>query len=187
MGEQFWQGDLEASWAEAAEGIPEEIRQQVYDDPNGVTVFAEAIDDLVENGYLDADRLYRLRGFKTASGKVEFDSADLRGHRPRRLAGLSRTRREPGIDAGPGARLSAGAHQRCAHQVHDAFTAPVSGAHAPRGARPAGGDPPHDAEVRGIGDGEPVRVSSPRGAVRFIARVTDRVKPGVVHCAHGWS
>jgi anaerobic selenocysteine-containing dehydrogenase len=46
---------------------------------------------------------------------------------------------------------------------------------------------PSDAEPRGIENGQGVMVRSPRGAVRFVAKVTDRIKPGVVHCAHGWN
>jgi len=37
-----------------------------------------------------------------------------------------------------------------------------------------------DAAARGIGDGDSVRVESPRGAARFTARVTDATRPGVV-------
>jgi anaerobic selenocysteine-containing dehydrogenase len=46
---------------------------------------------------------------------------------------------------------------------------------------------PSDAADRGIDDGDVVEVSSPRGRVRFVARVTNRIKPGVAHCAHGWN
>ncbi len=37
MGELFWQGDLEASWAEMASEWPEAMRQEVYEKPEGVT------------------------------------------------------------------------------------------------------------------------------------------------------
>jgi anaerobic selenocysteine-containing dehydrogenase len=37
-----------------------------------------------------------------------------------------------------------------------------------------------DAAARGIGDGDRIRVESPRGAARFTARVTDATRPGVV-------
>ena len=37
-----------------------------------------------------------------------------------------------------------------------------------------------DAAARGIGDGDSVRVESPRGAARFTARITDATRPGVV-------
>ena len=46
---------------------------------------------------------------------------------------------------------------------------------------------PDDAAGRGISDGDDVTVSSPRGTVRFTAAVTDIMKPGVVHCFHGWN
>jgi len=39
---------------------------------------------------------------------------------------------------------------------------------------------PADAAARGIEDGAPVRVRSPRGEVAFTARVTDATRPGVV-------
>jgi anaerobic selenocysteine-containing dehydrogenase len=37
-----------------------------------------------------------------------------------------------------------------------------------------------DAAARGIGDGDAVRVESPRGSARFTARVTDATRPGLV-------
>ncbi|EGV31372.1 Nitrate reductase [Thiorhodococcus drewsii AZ1] len=187
MGERFWQGDLEAAWAEAAEGIPEEIREEVYSNPNGVTVYSEAIEELVEEGYLDAERLYRLRGFPTASGKVEFDSEELRaaGH-----AGLPVYREPaespvstPEVACDYPLVLTSGARTKFAtHSQHQYLER----------MRPGIPNPlieihPEDAGTRGIQDGAWVSVRSPRGAVRFVARVTDRVKPGVVHCAHGWN
>ncbi|WP_295400499.1 molybdopterin-dependent oxidoreductase [uncultured Thiocystis sp.] len=187
MGEQFWQGDLEASWAEAAEGIPEDIREEVFSNPAGVTVYAQAIEDLVEHGFLDADRLYRLRGFPTASGKVEFDSAELRAAGHDGLP-IYREPAESPISTPEIARdyplvLTSGArtkfdthsqHQRM-ERMRRAIPNPLVEIH------------PMDAEPRGIKDGEPVRVRSPRGEVRFVARVTEGIKPGVVHCTHGWN
>ena len=45
---------------------------------------------------------------------------------------------------------------------------------------------PSDAERRGIGDGEQVRVHNDRGELLLTARVADGVRPGVVAVAHGW-
>ena len=70
MAERFWNGDLSASWAEAAEGLPEQVRRDAYEEPDGVTVYSEVLD---EAGYA-GERLYELRGFPTASGRIEFDS-----------------------------------------------------------------------------------------------------------------
>ena len=39
---------------------------------------------------------------------------------------------------------------------------------------------PADAAALGIADGDAVRVESSRGAARFIARVTDATRPGVI-------
>ncbi|BCU05788.1 molybdopterin-containing oxidoreductase family protein [Allochromatium tepidum] len=187
MADQFWNGDLEAAWAEAAEGIPEEIREEVYNNPDGVTVYAQAIEDLVEHGFLDADRLYRLRGFPTASGKVEFDSSELRaaGHdglpvyREPAESPLSTPEiaRDYPLVLTSGARTKFDTHSQ--HQyiqrMRRAIPNPLVEIH------------PSDAEPRGIRDGQAVEIRSPRGAVRFVARVTERIKPGVVHCTHGWN
>lgn len=187
MAEQFWNGDLEASWREAAEGIPEKIRREVYDNPDGVTVFAKAIDDLVEHGYLDADRLYRMQGLRTASGKVELDASELRaaGHdglpvyREPAESPLSTPEiaRDFPLVLTSGARTKFDTHSQ--HQyierMRRAVPDPLVEIH------------PDDARARGIVDQDPVMVRSPRGAVRFVARVTDRIKPGVVHCTHGWN
>jgi anaerobic selenocysteine-containing dehydrogenase len=46
---------------------------------------------------------------------------------------------------------------------------------------------PEDARRRGIEDRDPVNVCTRRGSVQFTAKVTDRIKPGVAHCPHGWN
>ena len=45
---------------------------------------------------------------------------------------------------------------------------------------------PDDAAVRGIADGEVVRVFNDRGAVLTRAQVDERVRPGVVALPSGW-
>ena len=186
MAEQFWHGDLAASWAEAAEGIPEEMRAEIYRNPDGVTVYAEIIEELVEHGFFDADRSYRLKGINTPSGKVEFDAEELKaaGHdglpvyREPAESPLS----TPEVFADYPLVLTSGArskfdthsqHQRIA-RLRAVIPDPLVEIH------------PRDAEPRGIVDGETVEVRSLRGAVRMVAKVTDRIKPGVVHCTHGW-
>jgi len=187
MADQFWHGDLAASWAEAAEGIPETIRQQVFDDPEGVTVFAKAIDELVDHGFLDADRQYRLHGFKTVSGKVEFDSEELRAAGYDGLP-VWREPAESPVSTPDIARdfplvLTSGArHKHATHSQHQHL-------HRMRKAMP---EPlvelhPDDAQDRAIQGGDPVRVLTRRGSVQFTAKVTDRIKRGVAHCPHGWN
>jgi anaerobic selenocysteine-containing dehydrogenase len=187
MAEQFWHGDLEASWREAAEGLPEDIREEVYTNPDGVTVYAKVIEDMVDHGYLDADRAYRLRGFRTPSGKVEFDSQELAdiGHDglPRYQEPLESPRSQPELARDYPLVLTSGArnkfHTHSQHQYIARMRRSVPEALAEIH--------PDDAAARGIGDGDAVLVRSPRGAVRFKAKVTDAIKPGVVHCHHGWN
>ena len=187
MAERFWNGDLAASWAEAAEGIPESIRREVYQNPDGVTVFAKAIDDLVDGGFLDADRQYRMHGFKTGSGKVEFDSAELRaaGHDglPVWREPVESPLATPELACDFPLVLTSGArHKHATHSQHQYLE-------RMRRAVPHARVElhPEDAVARGIEDGCEVEVRSPRGCVRFVAQVTDRIKPGVAHCAHGWN
>jgi len=187
MGEQFWNGDLAASWAEAAEGIPEEIREEVYSNPDGVTVYAQAIDELVDHGFLDADRQYRWHGFQTVSGKVEFDSQELRDAGYDGLP-IWREPVESPVSTPAVARdfplvLTSGArHKHATHSQHQYLE-------RMRKAMPKALVElhPDDAAARGIQDGDPVDVCSPRGRVGFVAKVTDRIKPGVAHCQHAWN
>ena len=187
MSDLFWNGDVEASWREIASGLDPEIRAAVYAHPDGVEVHAEAIDDLVEHGFLSGDRLYRLRGFPTASGKVEFDSQALRhaGHN-----GLPFWREPAESPISTPERfqeyplvLTSGGRQK--HFTHSQqHNIPTLLAHDPK---PRVQIHPTDALTRGIHTGDAVLVRSPRGAVTFYADVSDEMKPGVVHCFHGWN
>lgn len=187
MGDLFWQGDLDASWAEMAEGLPDDVREEAYENPEGVIVYSEVIDELVDHGYMDADRQWRLKGFRTATGKVEFDAVELR---------------EQGYDGLPVYRepvesplstpellrdyplvLTSGGRQKFfTHSQQHNVSAMLEHDPSPRIQIH-----PDDAAGRNIQEGDEVEVSSPRGAVRFLAAVTDIMKPGVVHCFHGWN
>ncbi len=187
MADQFWDGDLEASWREAAEGIPEDIRQEVFDNPDGVTVYAQAIEDLVDHGFMDADRIYRLRGFRTPTGKVEFDAEELRAAGHDGLPVYQEPAESPVstpevakdypliLTSGARTKFDTHSQHQYIRRMRKAVPNPLVEIH------------PDDAAPRGIVDGQPALVRSRRGAVQFIARVTDRIKPGVVHCSHGWN
>ncbi|WP_051341918.1 molybdopterin-containing oxidoreductase family protein [Pseudonocardia spinosispora] len=45
---------------------------------------------------------------------------------------------------------------------------------------------PDDADRLGIGDGDQVRVTSPLGSIELTVELSERIRPGVVACAHGW-
>ncbi|MCP5142740.1 MAG: molybdopterin-dependent oxidoreductase [Gammaproteobacteria bacterium] len=187
MGDMFWHGDVEASWSEIAQGLDAEVRDKAYNDPEGATVYAGAIDEMVDAGFLDGDRIYRLFGFPTATGQVEFDSKELRdaGH-----DGLPiyREPAESPVSTPELARdyplvLTSGGRQKYFTHSQQHNVASLL-AHDPK---PRVQMHPADAAARGIADGDWVKVRSPRGAVRFAAEVNDVMKEGVVHCFHGWN
>jgi anaerobic selenocysteine-containing dehydrogenase len=45
---------------------------------------------------------------------------------------------------------------------------------------------PHDAETRGINDGEKVKIYNERGSLVLKAILTEKVSPGIVHTYFGW-
>ena len=45
---------------------------------------------------------------------------------------------------------------------------------------------PEDAKAKGIEEGDWVEITSPYGHIRQKAKVTPTIKPGVVHCMHGF-
>ncbi|PID49053.1 MAG: molybdopterin oxidoreductase [Proteobacteria bacterium] len=187
MGAQFWQGDIEASWAEMAEGLPDEIRQAIYQNPEGVIVYSPVIEELVDHGFLDADRQWRIHGFKTATGKIEFDSLELseQGYEglPVYHEPVESPLSTPALLTHFPLVLTSGGRQKYfthsqQHNVQSALALdpyPRIQIH------------PDDAAARTIQEGDVVEVSSPRGAVQFRAEVTDQIKSGVVHCFHGWN
>lgn len=187
MEEMFWSGDLEASWAEAAEGLPSDVRKEAYENPDGVTVYSDVIEELVEKGFLDADRQWRINGFRTVTGKIEFDAKELR---EKGYDGLPIYKEPPESPLSTPALfedyplvLTSGGRQKYfthsqQHNVEDMLK------HDPY---PRAQLHPNDAATRNIQTGDDVDVSSPRGVVRFKADVTDVIKAGVVHCFHGWN
>ena len=183
MGEDFWNGDLAAAWAEAAEGLEPEIRRQAYEDPDGATVFADALD---EEGF-EGQRLYEVRGFPTVSGRIEFDSRELRdaGHdglpvwREPAESPVSTPERAAEY---PLVLTSGGRSKYYTHSQQQRFPSTRAADPVPRATIH-----PETAAEYGIAHGEPVRVRTQRGAVVFHAEVADTVAPGVVHCVHGWA
>jgi len=187
MADQFWNGDLDASWAEMAEGLPDEVREEAYEKPEGVTVYSDVIDELVDAGYMDADRQWRLHGFKTVTGKIEFDSQELREQGydglPLYKEPVESPVSSPDVFADYPLVLTSGGRQKyfTHSQQHNI-------------AKLLDFDPkpriqihPDDAAARGIKHDDKVEVSTRRGMVTFYADVTDIMKPGVVHCFHGWN
>lgn len=187
MAEQFWHGDLEASWAEMAEGLPTAVREEAYANPAGVTVYSPVIEELVERGFLDADRQWRINGFKTVTGKIEFDSLELKQqgydglpiYREPAESPLSTPELLPDY---PLVLTSGGRQKYFTHSQQHNVASLLKLDPAPRVQVH-----PIDATERQIQTGDTVEISSPRGQVKFRAEVTDKMKQGVVHAFHGWN
>jgi anaerobic selenocysteine-containing dehydrogenase len=178
MPELFWNGDFRESVRERLRGIPEVSLEQVLAQPFGISV---------REGEALPERAYETLGFGTPSGKVEFDSAELRRHG---IDGLP-TYREPAESPVSTPELardyplvltSGGRSRNFTHSQHRQIARLRE-----REPNPRVQIHPKDAADRGIADGDRVVVSSPRGSVRFVAWVTDQVAPGVAHVFHGWA
>lgn len=185
MPEKFWHGDLQASIREQAETLNPDLWEQLQRTPEGVEVFGKVVmDDALEG---QTDRIYEKKGFPTFSGKVEFDSDELRQagydglpvYREPAESPLSTPETAQGFPLvlTTGGRSIAYIHsqQRKFEQLRNLDPHPRIQMNT------------KDAESRGIKDGQPVKISSPRGVVEMIAEVTDDILAGVVHAYHGWA
>jgi anaerobic selenocysteine-containing dehydrogenase len=178
MADQFWNGDLRASVEERLEGIPGLTLEDLIAEPTGITV---------PGGDIHPEREYERRGFQTPSGKVEFESDELRRHGYSALPVYEEPVESP-ISTPKMAEqydlvlTSGGRSRNFTHSQHRN----VSWVRALE-PNPRIQIHPDDAAARGITDTDTVFVSSPRGEVEFQAWVTDVVAPGVVHAFHGWA
>ena len=152
---------------------------------------AERVAELKSRGWLRLDGPQDVLphahgGFDTRSGKVEFFSADLEAKGLDPLPAYRAAREGPHGEASvlnryPLILLTAkGAH----HFLNSSYV------HVERAVR-AEKEPvldihPIDAEPRGVADGHTVRVFNGRGSLTLHARVSDRVRPGVVSMPSGW-
>lgn len=184
MEDLFWHGDFRAAADEQAQGLTPEVRNLAYNDPNGATVFSEIF---MHEDLEDTERVYQAWGLQTLTGKVEFDSQELKevgydglpvyqepAESP--IATPELAQRFPLVlTSGGRSKRYTHSQQRHVKKLVEQEPKPLVQIH------------PNDAAVREIVSGDTVEVSSARGAVTFYAEVTDVVKQGVVHCAHGWA
>lgn len=124
-------------------------------------------------------------GFPTPSGKFEIASEWLRAHGydalPVYAEPVEGPRAAPDLARRFPLVFNSGARTQSAFRSQH-FNIPSLVALRPR---PLVQIHPRDAAARGIGDGDPVFVITPRGRVRFEARVTDGIVPGVVEVDMG--
>ncbi len=133
-----------------------------------------------------AHEKYKNRGFKTASGKMEFFSKTLEksGYSPL-----------PSFEADAENQISfydrrdefpvlgiSGARSRCFTHSQFKFV-PSLLKHEKECVIDIH---PVDAQEKGVSDGDTVRVETPRGHIVMKARLSDVVRPGVIRIAWGW-
>jgi anaerobic selenocysteine-containing dehydrogenase len=132
------------------------------------------------------EKAYEQVGFQTPSGKVEIASAALAelgldplpvyrepAESPLSTPDLAKT--YP-LAMTSGARVMAYTHSQFRNipQLRKLMPDPLADIN------------PADAAARGIENGDPVTISTPRGSIKMKARVTDAIQPGVVSLPHMW-
>jgi len=124
-------------------------------------------------------------GFPTASGRLEFSSPQLaaRGLDPLPIWEPAREglHGDPELQARyPLACLTIKSQVRFLNSSYGQL-------HGAREGRPALEIAPTDAMARGLADGDRVRVWNDRGEMTLEARLSDRVRPGLVTVPFGWA
>ncbi|MGZ6641794.1 MAG: molybdopterin-containing oxidoreductase family protein [Solirubrobacteraceae bacterium] len=179
LGEQFWDGDIDAAWRHqlAPSGI---TLEQLRDRPAGIRL------PLATRHHKHA----QLRdgvpvGFSTPSGKVELLSETLADHGYPALPTFTEPaispRSRPDIADRHPLVLTCAKSVRFAESQHRQIAT----------LRRATPDPqveihPDTAADRAIAAGDWVRIVTPNGAVRARARLNSSLDPGVVCGQHGW-
>jgi anaerobic selenocysteine-containing dehydrogenase len=145
------------------------------------------VDLLMKQGFLRVDGTEEIRpyadgDFGTADGKAALYSSDLEslGHDP--LPGYVPPVEGPGgplSERFPLVLLSPKNHTRFLNSSY-------SGHHADREKGPYVELDPADAKARGLAEGDPVRVWNDRGELTLPARVSARLRPGVVAIPWAW-
>lgn len=184
MPEKFWHGDLKASIREQAENINPDLWENLQNKSEDVEIFGKVVMDETLEG--QTHKVYEKKGFSTFSGKVEFDSEELRNAGYDGLPIYREPVESPvstpeiaqkfPLVLTTGGRSIAYVHsqQRKFKRLRHLDPHPRVQMH------------PEDAKHRGIEDGQIIIISSPRGAIDMVAEVTDIMLSGVVHAYHGW-
>ncbi len=184
MPEKFWHGNLQASIHEQAETLPPRLWEEIQNKPEGVSLLGPVV---MDDEVVQPDKLYEIKGFPTASGKVEFNSEELQragydGLPVYREPAESPLSTPETAEKFPLVLTTGGRSIAYLHSQHRRFKKLRSLDPYPRVQLH-----PDDAAIRGIEPGQSVTISSPRGMVEMSAEVTDGIMRGVVHAYHGWS
>ncbi|HSL56333.1 MAG TPA: molybdopterin oxidoreductase family protein [Acidimicrobiales bacterium] len=122
-----------------------------------------------------------LDGWPTASGRIELasDALERAGH-PRLPTHVAASEGAEATDARlPLVLVTPKAHGRFLNSTYSSH-------HGALEAGPFLDLDPADAAARGIADGDPVRVWNDRGELCLPARLSDRLRPGLVSVPFGW-
>jgi anaerobic selenocysteine-containing dehydrogenase len=173
LGEQFWNGDIHASFDERLDGT-------------GLH-FADLRADatpIIEDPDFGEERSYESLGFGTPTGKVEFFSTELESvglnGLPEYVEPFWSPVSTPEIACDYPLVLTTGGRSRnFMHSQGRALKTLLEREPFPRIQIH-----PDDAGVRAISDADWVEISSPLGTVTMKAWVTDMLMPGVVHAVH---
>jgi len=179
LGEQFWQGDVEAAYREqlGPSGVTlEQLRRQ----PGGVRVALTTR----HAKHADVDTQGNARGFATPSRKIELWSETFLEHGHAALPDFV----EPLVGpATPGLAAQFPLVLTCAKPTvfcqtqHRALPSLRK-----RALYPEVELHPQAAAARNISDGSWIDVQTPAGAMRVRARLNDKLHPRVVVGEHGW-
>jgi anaerobic selenocysteine-containing dehydrogenase len=146
-------------------------------------------EEFCEKGYLEGERRfhkYKTEGFRTATRKFEFYSTVMEKLEYDPLPGYVDPPETPWSNPGvakkfpiqliTGARIPSFFHSenRQAGPLRSNRLDPLVEIH------------PKKAAEKGIASGDWVKISSPRGSVKFKALITDRVPENVIAADHGW-
>jgi anaerobic selenocysteine-containing dehydrogenase len=176
----------DACFADSDEDIVRQALTSTHEYARGITFETLARRGWARLNVPDAHRPYAEGGFPTPSGKCEFYAEALERQGLDPLPGYVPAREGPDGDAALRARfpLTLVTAKSALHFLNSSYANLPRHLAAER--RPLLEVNAHDAAVRGIADGDLVRVWNDRGEVRLHARVGDGVIPGVVAMPSGW-
>jgi anaerobic selenocysteine-containing dehydrogenase len=180
LGDQFWNGDIEAGYAYELEPSGVTL-DQLKNSPGGVSAAKEP----VYEKHAKRDQHGAPRGFATPSKKVELYCHPFAAHGipplPEYVEPAVSPLSRPDLAAEyplvlTNAKFTTYVHsqQRALPSLRKASPEPTADLH------------PETALRHGIKNKQWMIVESPRGAIKVKARVTANIIPGVVCCQHGW-
>ncbi|MEZ0053799.1 anaerobic selenocysteine-containing dehydrogenase/ferredoxin-NADP reductase [Mycobacterium sp. MAA66] len=183
MSADFFGGDIEAGWNYMLEPLGL-TAATLRANPHGVTCDIDAREQKHQLPHHDGSG--RIRGFDTETRRVEIYSELLHRHQQPAIATYTppqeneRTRRDGTVDKYP-LILSTAKNGHFCHSQHRELASLRK-----RSPLPLAEIGPGLAHIRGIGDGDWIRLTTRQGAARFVAKITPSLADDVVVAEFGW-